>query len=77
MNANDKRQRWKTQYQNYQNSLMLDIEHKAWRIYNNCRPFRGESSLALNMEYASKIINGFVTNKAKEMARDLMQIVEI
>ena len=74
MNANDKKQRWGAQYQY---GMMLDIEQNAWRIYNNCRPFRGASSLALNLEYASKIINGFVTDKAKEMARDLMQVVEI
>lgn len=68
----NKKTRWGDQYRG---GVMLDINHNAWRIYNNCRPFRGESSLALNMEYASKIINGFVTDTVKQMARDLMLVV--
>ena len=70
----NKKTRWGDQYRG---GVMLDINHNAWRIYNNCRPF-GNTEYALNIEYASRVINGFVTDTVKQMARDLMlMIVEI
>ena len=67
----NKKTRWGDQYRG---GVMLDINHNAWRIYNNCRPF-GNTEYALNIEYASRVINGFVTDTVKQMARDLMLVV--
>ena len=67
----NRKTRWGDQYRG---GVMLDINHNAWRIYNNCRPF-GNTEYALNIEYASRVINGFVTDTVKQMARDLMLVV--
>jgi hypothetical protein len=68
----DKKQRWGDQFRG---GVMLDINHNAWRVYNNCKPF--SDPRLTNKEYITNLIQGFVTNTLRQIARELMQVVEV
>ena len=72
MSDNDKKTRWEDQYQR---SVVRDIDHSAWRVYNNCRILR--STHELNREYIMHLINGFVTDQLRVIARDLKMLVDV
>lgn len=72
MNVTDKKQRWGDQYRG---GVMLDINHNAWRVYNTCRVFSDFRST--KKEYNTNLIQGFVTNALRQIARELMQVVEV
>lgn len=62
----NKKTRWGDQYRG---GVMLDINHNAWRIYNNCRPF--SSLRPINKEYILRLVDGFLTDKMQQISQDL------